>query len=216
MELIPTVISTGYAAGLNAYGTILMLNLLGRAGFGEVPEPLMGDGVLYGALVMYAIEFVTDKIPLVDNVWDALHTLIRPAIGSLIGVEFAQFDQAVGAEEVLAGGAGGSTALVSHGLKAGVRLGINASPEPVSNIVASVTEDGIVAVVIALVLKEPLVALAIVIVLLGIGIAAVIWLRKRIKIAMEKNKERRRQRAGPLIEEPSRDPPDRDPPAGPG
>lgn len=217
MELIPTVISTGYAAGLNAYGTIVMLNLLGRAGFGEVPDPLQGDGVLYGALVMYAIEFVTDKIPLLDNVWDALHTLIRPAIGSLIGVEFAQFDQAVGAEEVLAGGAGGTTALVSHGLKAGLRLGINASPEPVTNIVASLAEDGVVAAVTALVLKEPLIALAIVIVLLGIGIAAVIWLRKRIKVAMERSRERRRKRAGPLIEEePSRDPPDRDPPAGPG
>jgi hypothetical protein len=191
MELIPTVISAGYAAGLNAYGTVVLLNLLGRVGFGEVPDPLMGDTILYGAAAMYAIEFVTDKIPLFDSIWDAGHTLIRPAIGSLIGVEFAQFDQAVGAEEVLAGGAGGSTALVSHGLKAGLRLGINASPEPASNIVASVTEDGIVAVVIALVLKEPLVALALVLVLLAIGIAAVIWLRKRIRIAMEKNRARK-------------------------
>lgn len=63
MDLVPTVISTGYATGINAYGTVVLLNLLGRAGFGEVPEPLMGDTVLIGAGVMYAIEFVTDKVP---------------------------------------------------------------------------------------------------------------------------------------------------------
>jgi len=197
VELIPTVISAGYAAGLNAYGTVVLLNLLGRSGFGDVPDPLMGDGVLIAAGVMYVIEFVTDKVPYVDNIWDAGHTLIRPAIGSLIGIEFAQFDNAVGTEEVLAGGAGGTTALASHMLKSGLRLGINASPEPVTNIAASVAEDGIVAVVIAFTLKEPLIALAIVIVLLGIGIAAVIWLRKRIRIAMEKAREKRAARAGP-------------------
>ena len=188
-QLIPTVISAGYAAGLNAYGTIVLLNLLGRVGFGEVPDALMGDNILIAAAVLYAIEFVTDKVPFLDSAWDVLHTVIRPAIGSLIGVEFAQFDQAVGTEEVLAGVGGGGTALVSHGLKAGVRLGINTSPEPASNIIASLIEDGIVAVVIALALKEPLIALAVVIVLLAIGIAMVVILRKAIKRAMGERRE---------------------------
>jgi hypothetical protein len=190
-QLIPTVISAGYAAGLNAYGTIVLLNLLGRAGFGEVPEELMGNSILIAAAVLYAIEFVTDKVPFLDSAWDVLHTVIRPAIGSLIGVEFAQFDQAVGTEEVLAGVGGGGTALVSHGLKAGIRLGINTSPEPASNIIASLVEDGIVAVVIALALKEPLIALALVLVLLAIGIAMVVILRKAIKRAMDKRRETR-------------------------
>ena len=188
-QLIPTVISAGYAAGLNAYGTIVLLNLLGRVGFGEVPDALMGDNILIAAAVLYAIEFVTDKVPFLDSAWDVVHTVIRPAIGSLIGVEFAQFDQAVGTEEVLAGVGGGGTALVSHGLKAGIRLGINTSPEPASNIIASLIEDGIVAVVIALALKEPLIALAVVIVLLAIGIVMVIVLRKAIKRAMDKRRE---------------------------
>ena len=188
-QLIPTVISAGYAAGLNAYGTIVLLNLLGRVGFGEVPDALMGDNILIAAAVLYAIEFVTDKVPFLDSAWDVLHTVIRPAIGSLIGVEFAQFDQAVRTEEVLAGVGGGGTALVSHGLKAGVRLGINTSPEPASNIIASLIEDGIVAVVIALALKEPLIALAVVIVLLAIGIAMVVILRKAIKRAMGERRE---------------------------
>ena len=191
MELIPTAISAGYAAGLNAYGTVVLLALLGRAGFGEVPDELTSDAVIIGAGVMYAIEFVTDKVPYLDNAWDLLHTAIRPAIGSLIGVSFADLDQVTGSEEIAAGGAGGSTALLSHGLKAGLRLGINASPEPVSNIFVSLTEDGIVAGVIALVLKEPLVALAVVIVLLAIGIGLVLFLRKRIKLALERRRERR-------------------------
>ena len=197
-QLIPTVISAGYAAGLNAYGTIVLLNLLGRVGFGEVPDALMGDNILIAAAVLYAIEFVTDKVPFLDSAWDVLHTVIRPAIGSLIGVEFAQFDQAVGTEEVLAGVGGGGTALVSHGLKAGIRLGINTSPEPASNIVASLIEDGIVAVVIALALKEPLIALAVVIVLLTIGIVMVILLRKAIKRAMDKRREARGK--GPQVD----------------
>lgn len=197
MELIPTTISAGYAAGLNAYGTVLLLGLLGRAGFGEVPDALMGDNVMIAAGVMYSIEFVTDKVPILDNTWDLLHTLIRPAIGSAIGVEFADLDQAVGVTEVVAGGGAGGTALVSHGIKAGMRLGINASPEPVSNIFASLFEDGLAAAVIALTLKAPLIALAVVIVLIAIGIGMVLLLRKAIKRAMR----RRREAKGPLFGE---------------
>jgi Domain of unknown function (DUF4126) len=206
MELIPTAISAGYAAGLNAYGTVLILGLLGKAGFGEVPDELTKDSILIGAGVLYAIEFVTDKIPYVDNVWDVIQTAVRPAIGGLIGVEFADLDQVTNAETVAAGGAGGSTALVSHGIKAAVRLGINTSPEPFSNIFVSLAEDATVAGVIALVLKEPLVALAIVLVLLAIGIGLVLFLRQRIKRALERRRERRR---GP----PEPDPPA--PPSGP-
>jgi hypothetical protein len=192
MELVPTVISTGYAAGINAYGTVVLLNLLGRVGFGDVPEPLQGDSILIGAAVMYAIEFVTDKIPYLDNVWDFAHTVIRPAVASLIGVEFAEYDQVSQAEQIVSGGVSGGTALTSHAIKAGVRLGINASPEPFSNIFASLIEDGIVAVVIALVLAEPLIALGVVIVLLAIGIAMILVMRKAISAALRKRRERKR------------------------
>ena len=195
MELWPTAISAGYASGLNAYGTVLMLGLLGRAGFGEVPDELTTTPILIAAAVMFVIEFVTDKVPLLDSTWDLLHTAIRPAIGSLIGVEFADLDKVTGAETVVAGGLGGTTALVTHLLKAGIRLGINTSPEPASNIVASLTEDGLMAFVVALVLKEPFVALAVVIVLLAIGIGMVLYLRKRIKRALERRRERRRASA---------------------
>jgi hypothetical protein len=168
-----------------------MLGLLGRAGFGEVPHELTTGPILIAACVMFVIEFATDKVPLLDSTWDLLHWAIRPAIGSLIGVEFADLDKVTGPETVAAGGAGGATALVSHGLKAGLRLGINTSPEPVSNIIASLTEDGIGAGVILLMLKEPLIALAVVVVLLAIGITLVLLLRNRIRRALERRRERR-------------------------
>jgi hypothetical protein len=194
MELVPTTISVGYAAGLNAYGTVFMLGLLGRAGFGQVPHELTTGPILIAAGVMFAIEFVTDKVPLLDSAWDVLHTAIRPAIGALLGISFADLDRVTGPETVAVGGASGATALLAHGLKAGIRLGINTSPEPVSNIIASLVEDGLMAGVVALALKEPLIALAVVLVLLAIGIGLVLFLRKRIKRALERRRERRQAR----------------------
>jgi hypothetical protein len=202
MDLVPTTISVGYAAGLNAYGTVFMLGLLGRAGFGQVPHELTTGPILIAAGVMFAIEFITDKVPLLDSTWDVLHTAIRPAIGSLLGISFADLDKVTGPETVAVGGASGATALVAHGLKAGIRLGINTSPEPVSNIIASLTEDGLMALVVALALKEPFVALAVVVVLLAIGISLVLFMRKRIKRALERRRERRAGREPPAFEEP--------------
>jgi hypothetical protein len=196
MELVPTTISVGYAAGLNAYGTVFMLGLLGRTGFGQVPHELTTGPILIAAGVMFAIEFITDKVPLLDSTWDILHTAIRPAIGSLLGISFADLDHVTGPETVAVGGAGGATALVAHGLKAGIRLGINTSPEPVSNVIASLTEDGLMAAVVALALKEPFIALAVVIVLLAVGISLVLFLRKRIRRALERRRERKAARPG--------------------
>ena len=194
MELVPTTISAGYAAGLNAYGTVFLLGLLGRAGFGEVPHELTTGPILIAAGVMFAIEFITDKVPFLDSTWDLLHTAIRPAIGSLIGVSFADLDKVTGPETIAVAGGSGTTALVAHSLKAGIRLGINTSPEPVSNVVMSLIEDALMAAVVALALKEPLIALAVVIVLLAIGIALVLYLRKWIKLALEKRRARRQAR----------------------
>ena len=181
MDLVPTVISAGWASGVNAYLTVALMNLLGRAGVGDVPEELQGDGVLLAALAMYAIEFVADKVPYVDSAWDALHTLIRPAIGSLVGVALAGETGAAGLEEALAGGGAGGLALASHAVKAGVRLGVNTSPEPASNIIVSLLEDVAVAGVVALALEHPVPAAAIALVLLVTGMALVVFLARRIR-----------------------------------
>jgi Domain of unknown function (DUF4126) len=190
MDLVTTVFSTGWATGVNAYATIALLGLLGKAGVGEVPDALTNDGVIAAASVLYGIEFVADKVPLVDNAWDAVHTVIRPAIASLLGAGFA-VDAEVGAlDEALAAGGSGVTALASHGVKAGLRLGINASPEPFSNIVASLTEDGLVAGVTALALENPEIAAVIALILLVLGTLLLVYLIKSVRRGLRNLQER--------------------------
>ncbi len=197
MELLPTLIATGWASGVNAYATLLVLGIGGRAGLGveAVPEELTTNPVLIAAGVMYAIEFVADKIPIVDSVWDIAHTLIRPFIGGFIGVEFASADNLSGFDQALAGGGTGALALASHGVKASFRLGLNASPEPFTNIGASIAEDFAVAAVTAFALEQPEIAAVIAIVLLLIGICLVILVWKGIRKAWPVVRERWRRYA---------------------
>jgi Domain of unknown function (DUF4126) len=192
MDLVPTLISSGWASGVNAWATVLVLGLMGRAGIGTeaVPEQLTETAVLAGAAVMYAIEFVADKVPLFDSVWDLGQTIFRPLIGGLIGVEFAAADGVTGVDQALAGGGTGTLALVSHGVKASLRLGINSSPEPFTNIVASVSEDLAVGAVTALALQQPELAAAVALVLLVAGIALVVFVWNRIRAAWALLRER--------------------------
>ena len=196
MDLVPTLISAGWASGVNAYLTVALLSLLGRAGVGEVPDELQRDGVLVAALVMFAIEFVTDKVPWVDSAWDTVHTLVRPAIGSAVGVDFASAENVSGLEQAVAGGGTGAMAFASHAVKAGLRLGINASPEPFTNIGVSLLEDLAVAGVIALVLEHPVPAAIIALTLLATGAALAVLVASRIRRGLRALQERLR-RAGP-------------------
>ena len=189
---MPTLISSGWASGVNAYLTVALLSLAGRAGWGDVPESLQSDGVLAAALVLFAIEFVADKVPYVDNAWDAVHTVVRPAIASALGVGFAGDAGSTGLEEVLSGGGSGAIALASHGVKAGLRLGVNTSPEPFSNIFVSLTEDGLVAGVILLAIEHPVPAAVIAVTLLVGGTTLAIFLIKRIRSALRLIQERLR------------------------
>ena len=100
MEALPLVISSGWAAGVNAYATVLLLGVFGRLGLGDVPDGLENPGVMAAAAALYAVEFVTDKIPYVDNVWDTVHTAIRPTIAAVLGVLLA--GDATGLEDALA------------------------------------------------------------------------------------------------------------------
>lgn len=196
MDLVPTLLSTGWASGINAYATVLVLGLMGRAGVGEVPEELQREPILIGAAIMYAIEFVTDKIPLVDNTWDLISTAVRPAIGTALGIEFAEVDQLASGEAALAGAGSGATAFVSHSIKATLRLGLNASPEPFSNIIVSLGEDVAVAGVVALAVENPVPAAIIAVLLMATGIALIVFIWKRVRRAWRNWRERRRQRRG--------------------
>ena len=186
MDLVPTLISAGWASGVNAYLTVALLSLLGRAGVGEVPDELQRDGVLVAALVMFAIEFVTDKVPWLDSIWDTVHTIIRPAIGSAVGVDFATVEDLSGAEQALAGGGSGAMAFASHAVKASLRLGVNASPEPFTNIGVSLLEDLAVAGVTVLALEHPVPAAIVALVLLAAGIALALMVASRIRRGLAK------------------------------
>jgi hypothetical protein len=178
MEALPLVVSSGWAAGVNAYATVLLLGIFGRLGLGEVPDGLERTDMMVAAGALYAVEFVTDKIPYVDHAWDAIHTAIRPAIAGVIGVLLGE--QADGLHDALAAIGSSTTALASHGVKAGLRMAVNISPDPVTTATASLTEDFLVGCVVALVVTHPWLALTLSMTLLAIGLTLVVLLWRHV------------------------------------
>ena len=192
-DLLPMVFTSGWASGVNAYATVLVLGLIGRLGGVEsVPDGLQRTDVLVAAAVLYLLEFVTDKIPFVDSTWDAIHTAIRPTVGAVIAL-LASGD-AGSLETAVLTATGGLTALASHLVKGGLRLAVNTSPEPASNIVASVAEDLSVAGLVSLVVVAPWVAATIAAVLLLVGGSLVVLLAGRIRRTLRRRRERRAAR----------------------
>lgn len=144
-SIIALTMGTAWAAGVNLYAAILVLGILGNTGNIHLPpdlQILMDPMVIGAAGVMYAVEFFADKIPGVDNGWDALHTFIRIPAGALLAAgAVGEMNPALAlAAAILGGGVTAGT----HALKAGTRVMINTSPEPFSNIAVSVTEDLVV------------------------------------------------------------------------
>ena len=189
MDALPLVISSGWAAGVNAYATVLLLGIYGRLGLGEVPDGLESPGVMIAAAALYAVEFVTDKIPYVDHVWDTIHTAIRPTIAAALGVLLN--GEATGLEDALAAVGCSTTALASHGVKAGLRVVVNVSPDPFTTATASLTEDFLVGGVVALIVTHPWAALAVSMTLLAVGVLVLALLWRRLRAG------RARRRAGP-------------------
>jgi hypothetical protein len=172
MEALPLAVTTGWASGVNAYACVLILGLLGRfAGAGDVPHSLTTTPVLIVAGVLFAVEFVADKIPYVDSAWDAISTVVRPVIGAVLAALMS--GQASTLQQALIATTGGVVALLSHAVKSSLRLAINTSPEPVTNIAASSGEDVAVAGVMSLAAFHPEIALVIAGVLLILGLIAV-------------------------------------------
>ena len=196
MELAPAVFASGWASGVNAYLCVLVLGLFGRfAGVEAVPEALTRTDVLVVAGALYLVEFVADKIPYVDSVWDAVSTAIRPAAGAVIGLLVAG-DAGTLEQAVLAAGGGGA-ALASHLVKGGLRLVVNTSPEPASNSAVSLGEDLAVAGVATLVVVAPLVAAGVAAVLLVAGVVLLALLWTRVRRGYRRFRAWREQRAAP-------------------
>ncbi len=149
-------------AGVRAYLTVLGVGLAGLAGWVELPTALQittSPWVLGTAGALTVVEFFADKIPGVDSGWDLLQTLLRVPVGAFLAAATLSGDGQLGAGALVAGGA---AALFTHGLKASTRVAINASPEPVSNLGASLTEDVVVAGGIGLAFAYPWLALGLV------------------------------------------------------
>ncbi|SER06931.1 protein of unknown function [Amphritea atlantica] len=140
--LIALTMGVGWASGINLYATILMLGLMANTGNLQLPaglEIVADPMVLMAAGFMYCVEFFADKVPGVDTGWDTLHTFIRiPAGAALAAGAVGDMNEAVILAAALVGG---SLSATSHALKAGGRVMINTSPEPVTNWTASITED---------------------------------------------------------------------------
>jgi uncharacterized membrane protein len=166
------------AAGINLYATVAILGLAQRFGWVQLPEQFKvfdHDWIIAAAGVLYVIEFVADKVPWVDSIWDSVHTLIRPVGGALIAV--ASLGDAGPLMTGLIALLGGTIAAGSHATKAGTRVAANTSPEPFSNWFLSLAEDAFVIGLSFITLKYPLIALgvSVVIIFLIVITARSIW-----------------------------------------
>jgi hypothetical protein len=175
VNLLPLVLTSGWASGVNAYGVVAVMGLLGRiAGLDQVPAAVQQPAVIAVAAAMFAVEFVADKIPYVDSLWDGVSTVVRPTVGGVLGYLIAGDSTAVNTSAYAV--AGGGSALASHLVKAGLRLAVNASPEPFTNIAVSSAEDVTVVAVVSLALYHPWLALGIASLLFVVGAVLVVVL----------------------------------------
>ena len=179
MGTVGLLLGSGWASGINLYLVTLLLGIASRLGWGEVPEVFGRTEFMVIAAILTGVEFVADKIPYVDNVWDSVHTVFRPLgaalIGALLAGETTSFVTVIGA--VVSGG----LAFNAHAAKASTRIAVNASPEPVSNVVLSVAEDMLVAGLMTLALMFPVLTTVVVIVLVVSAGALTFWLFRRVR-----------------------------------
>jgi hypothetical protein len=198
VSAIPLIFTSGWASGIDAYAVVLLMGLLGRyAHMGAVPPTLERTDVLIAAGVLFCIQFVVDKIPYLDSASDIVHTVIRPIAGAAIGALLAGHAHTL--SQAAAAALGGGTALVTHLIKSGVRMGVNTSPEPFSNVIVSLLENMTVAGLVVFALMHPVPAALIAAALLVFGLIAVVFLMSRIRRFWRNRRERRlaRQAGGP-------------------
>lgn len=167
-----------FAAGLNVYATVAMLGLLAHAGALALPPQLhfAADWYVIGACcVLFAAEFIGDKIPVFDLLWNAVHTFVRIPVAAFIA--YAATPSLPGGERLLATLLGGLIALAAHGGKTAARVAITPSPEPASNFALSLSEDAAVVFLTWFATHHPYVAAAIVLVAMAVIVVTIraIW-----------------------------------------
>lgn len=185
VNLLGRTLGFSFAAGINLYATVAILGLATRYGWVDLPAQYRvfdNTWIIVGAIVLYLVEFIADKIPWLDSLWDAVHTVIRPLGGALIAV--ASIGHAQPWVQALAAIAGAALATSTHVAKAGTRAAANTSPEPFSNWALSLAEDGFVLGLGLLALTHPVAAGLVVVVALGVIAVALRWLLRGIRSAV--------------------------------
>lgn len=180
IQAISLALGAAWASGINLYAAVLVLGILANTGHATLPpalEVLQDPLVLGVAGIMYFLEFFADKTPGVDSGWDAIHTFIRIPAGAIMAAGVAEGLEVNQAVEFAATLLGGGVAAASHFTKAGTRVLINTSPEPVTNWAASITEDVAVVAGLWAALNYPwvFVALLVAFVLLAVWLLPKIW-----------------------------------------
>jgi len=184
IEQLGAALGLATLSGLNLYLTVLVAGCAVRFHWLELAESyqqlaILGNHWVIGvAGVMFVIQFFADKVPWLDSLWDVVHTVIRPA--GAIFLALAVLGKTSPEASVIACLLAGTAALSTHGVKAGLRAFLNLSPEPVSNTVASITEDGLVLGGLALIGLSPAIALFLFVGVVVLCTALAIWLWKRI------------------------------------
>ncbi|HEX8652452.1 MAG TPA: DUF4126 domain-containing protein [Pyrinomonadaceae bacterium] len=167
IQILGLALGAAWTSGINLYATVAVLGLLQHYRLAQLPGGLhvLDNWIIIGvALFLYVIEFVADKVPYVDTLWDAVHTFIRVPAGAIIAATAASdLDPTV---EVLALLLGGGLALSTHGTKATMRAAANTSPEPVTNWTLSLLEDGLAIGAVVLAAVSPVAILVIILIFL--------------------------------------------------
>jgi CBS domain containing-hemolysin-like protein len=167
IAILGTALGAAWTSGINLYATVAVLGLLQHYRLARLPgglEVLDNWWIIGVALALYVVEFVADKVPYVDSVWDAVHTFVRVPAGAALAL--AATTELSPAVQVVALLLGGTLALSTHGTKATLRAAANTSPEPVTNWALSLAEDVVAVGAIVLAVLHPLVILAVIAVFL--------------------------------------------------
>ncbi|HZU10939.1 MAG TPA: DUF4126 domain-containing protein [Pseudacidobacterium sp.] len=187
MSFTPTtiaalIIAASFAAGLNVYATVLTLGLLAHVHWIALPAGLdiLNNWWVIGVSgAMFVIEFFADKVPGFDMIWNALHTFVRVPVAALLA--YRASEQLSPEMQLLAAVAGAGIAIVSHGSKTAVRAAVTPTPEPVSNIALSTSEDVVAIGVTWLATRHPFVAATIAVIFLILAVITVRWLARFIR-----------------------------------
>ena len=186
-QTLGLALGAGFSSGLNLYATVATLGLLERFGVIHLPQSLhvLSHPVIQVvAVVFYLVEFLADKIPYVDTVWDAIHTFIRPPAAALLASSAAGAAPAEWrwAAALLAG----SVALTSHGTKASARAAVNTTPEPFSNWALSFGEDVLAVWLTWMATVHPVATTVIVIILVAVSLFLLFHLFRFARRALQR------------------------------